>query len=91
VRLISSRVIESADVEKDITFCGVYKGMNILTQQLTPLLMFQVTGLVTHTRHLVVLAHVPIVLRIQLILWYDATRYLALMLKLSALECVLEY
>jgi len=39
-----------------------------------------VTGLVTHTRHPVVLAHVPIVLRIRLISWYDATRYLALVL-----------
>jgi hypothetical protein len=54
--------------------------MNTLTRKLTPLLIFQVTGLVTHTRHPVVLAHVPIVLRIRLILWYDATRYLVLVL-----------
>jgi hypothetical protein len=54
--------MQSADVEEDITFCGTYKGMNTLTRKLTPLLIFQVIGLVTHTRHPVVLAHVPIVL-----------------------------
>ena len=36
-RLISFRVIESADVEEDITFCGVYKGMDTPTRKLTPL------------------------------------------------------
>jgi hypothetical protein len=82
-RLISFRVIESADVEKDITFCGVYKGINTPTRRLTQLLIFQVTGLVTHTRHPIVLAHVPNILWIRPILWYDATRYLTLMLNYS--------
>jgi hypothetical protein len=47
---------------------------------LTPILIFQVTGLVTHTRHRVVPAHVPTVSRIRLILWYDYTSRLALVL-----------
>lgn len=45
---------------------------------LTSILIFQVTGLVTHTRHRVVPVHVPIVLQIRIILWYDYTCRLAL-------------